>query len=83
MLNKDKTPRQYRHIDPEKLDTSDIPPIGGTNADCLADSLLDIIQLALESGMTQPDVDEAMKRVTDTLADQERFRFRLHIRDEK
>lgn len=81
MLNKDKTPRDFKHIDPENLPPSEGPPYKGTNGECLADGLLDVIQIALQSGMTQQDVDEAMKIVTYTLAVQERHRFRLLVKD--
>ena len=79
MLNKDRTPRTYKHVDPKKLPESDLPPYRGTIAECLADALLDVIQIGMETGIGQQDVDEAMRLVTDTLADQERFRFRLHV----
>lgn len=80
MLNPDKTPRQYRLIDPDKLDTEDVgPPIPGTNADCLADGILDVIQVGLASGMTLEDVDTALRKVQDVVATQERFKFRLHL----
>jgi hypothetical protein len=81
MLNKDKTPRDFKHLDPENLPESDGPRYVGTNAECLADGILDIIQMALGTGMSQQDVDGAMKIVNDTLAEQERHRFRLHVKD--
>lgn len=81
MLNKDKSPREYAHIDPNNLPPSDKPPYQGTRAECLADAILDVIQAGLEAGLAQADVDAAMKIVTDTLAEQERHRFRLHVRD--
>lgn len=81
MLNKDKTQRTYKHLDPENLPESVMPPYEGTNAACLADALLDVIQVTVEAGMTQQDVDDAMEIVTDTLAEQERQRFRLHIKE--
>lgn len=80
MLNPDRTPRTYKHIDPEALPESKGPPHPGTNAECLADGLLDILQIALETGLTQDEVDEAMQIVQNTLAAQERYRFRLHVR---
>jgi hypothetical protein len=83
MLNKDKSPREYAHIDPNNLPPSDKPPYQGTRAECLADALLDVIQASMEAGITQAEVDGAMKIVTDTLAEQERHRFRLHINDTK
>jgi hypothetical protein len=81
MLNKDKSPRTYKHIDPENMPESTLPPYQGTNAECLADALLDVLQVAMESGMQQSDVDEAMRIVADTLAEQERHKFRLHLKD--
>lgn len=68
MLNRDRTRRQYRLLEPDKLPPSNLPPPRGTNAEVLADGLLDIIQLALETGMTLRDVEEAMREVDDTLA---------------
>jgi hypothetical protein len=81
MLNKDKTPREYAHIDPDNLPVSNKPPYKGTRAECLADAILDVIQAGLAAGLEQKDVDEAMRTVTDTLAMQERHRFRLHVKD--
>lgn len=81
MLNQDKTPRDFKHIDPDNLPESSGPPYQGTPGECLADGILDIIQIGMQTGMTQQDVDEAMKIVMDTLAQQERHRFRLHVKD--
>lgn len=69
--------RAYRFIDPAQIDTSDIMPVPGTNAECLSEALLDVIMVAQDSGMTEQDVDEAMRRVLDYLAGQERAKFRL------
>ena len=78
----DKKPiREYRFIDPSTIDTSDVPEIEGTNAQCLADALLDIIQLSLDSGMTPADVEEAMHIVAETRANVERARFTLHVKE--
>ena len=75
----DKTRRDYRFIDPDKIDTSDVEPFYGTNAECLSEALLDVIMVAQDSGMTEQDVDEAIHIVSDYLANQERSKFRLHI----
>lgn len=71
--------RDYRFINPDDIDTTDVEPIPGTNGQCLADAILDIIMVGQDSGMTDEDVDEAMRIVTDYLASQERNKFRLHI----
>lgn len=74
----DGTPRTYKHLDPDALPPTTHPPYRGTRAECLADALLDVVQIALESSMSQEDVDEAMTIVNRTLAMQERLRFRVH-----
>ena len=79
----EKTTRDYRFIDPDKLDTSNVPHIEGTNAQCLADAILDIIQLSLESGMTAADVEEAMQIISDTRASLNRAKFTLHVREKE
>jgi len=78
-----KPVREYRFLDPDSIDTSDVPHIEGSNAQCLADALLDIIQLSLDSGMTPADVEEAMEIVSETRANVERARFTLHVREEE
>lgn len=70
---------RYRFVDPEALDTSDIGLIPGSNADCLRDSLLDIVHIALDSGMTMDDVDAALAEVVDHVAGLNR-RFKIHRR---
>ena len=80
--NKTQLDREYRFIDPDNIDTTGIEPPTGTNAECLADSLLDIIQLSMHHGMTEADVDEAMTRIQDKLAEKRRSRFRLHSKDD-
>lgn len=42
--------RSYRFIDPEALDNEKVPEVEGTLEQCLADGLLDIIQLAESRG---------------------------------
>ena len=69
--------RQYRFIDPDNIDTTGIEPPKGTNAECLADSLLDIIQLSMHHGMTDEDVDQALEVVSDFRAQVRRARFRV------
>jgi hypothetical protein len=71
--------RDYRFIDPDKIDTSNVEPVPGTNGQCLADALLDVIMVGQDSGMTDADVDEALRIVNDYLAGQERRKFRLHV----
>lgn len=71
--------RDYRFINPDDIDTTNVNPVPGTNAQCLADAVLDVIMVGQDSGMTESDVDEAMKIVADYLASQERAKFRLHV----
>lgn len=71
--------RDYRFIDPDSIDTTNVEPIPGSNGQCLADAILDIIMVGQDSGMSDADVDEAMRIVTDYLASQERNKFRLHV----
>lgn len=78
-MNPKNEKRDYRFIDPDSIDTTDVEPIPGTNGQCLADAILDIIMVGQDSGMTDADVDEALRIVTDYLAGQERNKFRLHI----
>jgi len=82
MKNENSLDREYRYIDPDNIDTTGVEPPQGTNAECLSDSLLDIIQLAMHHGMTEEDVDEALKKVHETLAQKQRSRFKLHVKDE-
>tara|TARA_R110002072_G_scaffold292348_2_gene460940 strand:+ start:656 stop:898 length:243 start_codon:yes stop_codon:yes gene_type:complete len=70
--------RQYRFIDPNNIDTTGVEPPAGTNAECLADSLLDIIQLSMHHGMNDEDVDEALEVVQEHWAQQNRSQFKLH-----
>jgi len=79
----DKPIREYRFIDPKTIDTSNVPHVEGSNAQCLADGILDIIQLSLDSGMTLLDVIEAMEIVEKTRALVERPRFTLHVKEEE
>ena len=69
--------REYRFIDPDNIDTTGVEPPEGTNAECLADSLLDIIQLSMHHGMTVEDVDEALAKVEDFRAQLHRKKFRV------
>jgi len=73
-------PRKYRFINPDEIDTTDIGPIKGTYAECLADALMDIIQLSLESGMADSDVDKALQKVSELRASGRRSRFTLHVK---
>lgn len=82
MKDKKHLDRDYRFIDPDNIDTTGVEPPTGTNAECLADSLLDIIQLSMHHGMTEEDVDEALGKVHDALAERKRSAFRLHVKDE-
>jgi hypothetical protein len=77
--NPKNTKRDYRFINPDEIDTSDVEPIPGTNGQCLADALLDVIMVGQDAGMSDGDVDEALRIVHDYLAGQERNKFRLHI----
>lgn len=81
MPDKHKLERDYRFIDPDELDTSNIPEISGTVEECLADALLDIIQLALEKGLARDGVERALSMVHDALARQSRAGFKLHVRE--
>lgn len=82
-MAKKNEPREYRFLDPEELDTSEVGHIEGTYAECLADALLDIIQLSLASGMTESDVDEALLKVEQARADMQRAKFTLHIKEDE
>lgn len=73
--------RDYRFINPEEINPGTEEP-EGTNAECLADSLLDIIQIALVHGMEVSEVEEALEIIQDTLAKSQRSRFKLHSKDE-
>ena len=75
--------REYRFIDPDDIDTSDVGPILGTNAQCLADALLDIIQVSLASGMTNQDVEDAMQMVIAGRAALVRPKFKLHVKEKE
>lgn len=79
-LDQENEPRRYRFIDPDAIDTSGIGPIAGTYAECLGDALMDIIQLSLDSGMADADVDEALDRVAELRARGRRSRFTLHVK---
>ena len=74
-----KPDREFRFIEPEKIDTSEMENIDGTVIDVLKDVILDIIQLAEAEGMTEDDADEAIRRVFDFRAERNRDRFTLHV----
>ncbi len=82
MKDKKYLDREYRFIDPDNIDTTGVETPTGTNAECLADSLLDIIQLAMHHGMTEQDVDEALEKIHDVLAKSKRSAFRLISKDD-
>jgi hypothetical protein len=70
-------PYEYRLIDPERLDASPGAPVSGTNEEVLRDGLLDVIHVALESGITHDDVDGALAQVLEHVARLSRSRFRV------
>ena len=73
--------REYRFLNEDDLN-KDVTPSGETNVDALSGGLLDVIQVAIESGMTHDDVDEALRRVESYLARHRRSTFKLHIKDD-
>jgi hypothetical protein len=79
-MTKKNEPREYRFIDPDKIDTSKVGPIKGTYAQCLGDALMDIIQLSLDSGMSDEDVDKALRFVHEQRASGRRAAFTLHVK---
>lgn len=70
-------PYKFVHVDPERLPESSGPPYIGTNAECLRDGLLDVIEIAVRSGMTLDDVDAAVAGVIEHVARMNRSRIRL------
>jgi hypothetical protein len=77
-----REPRPYRFLDPDKIDTTGMDPIEGTNAQCLADALLDVFQLSADAGFTEEELEEALTIFTDGVARRQRLKFRLHIKDD-
>lgn len=70
----------YRHVDPKHLPPSDGSPYAGTNAECLRDGLLDVVHIALDTGMTMDDVDAALAQVVEHVAGLHRERFKVHAK---
>ena len=83
--------REFKYLDPKKIDENiearqatgevidDDPHL--SSEDVLVETLLDLCQLAEGEGMTEDEVDSAVKRVIDFRADRNRSRFRLHTGD--
>jgi hypothetical protein len=71
-------PYEYVLVDPTNLPESSGPPFRGTNGECLAAAFLDVLHVALDSGMTQEDVDEALSKTIEHVAHLNRERFRVH-----
>lgn len=69
--------RDYRYIDPDNLEVEGIEEPTGSNAQCLADAMLDILQLGESEGMSKQDVDEAMRIVAETRSEMNRPQFKL------
>lgn len=71
-------PYTFKLVDPSLHSEAVGPPYKGTNADCLRDGLLDVIHIALDSGMALSEVDAALAQVVDHVARVHRERFKLH-----
>lgn len=68
----------YRHIDPDNLPETDDPPFQGSQSECFAEACLDVIHIALDSGMTMDEMNAAMLQVVDHVARLNRERFKVH-----
>jgi len=72
--------REYRYIDPQRIEESEAVPVDDTPANILYESLLDVLQLAAAEGMTEDTIDDVLQRILNYRAGQVRKRFTLHTR---
>lgn len=81
----------YKYLNPEKINKRieeqeaagelvDKHP-NETAEDVLFGTLFELCQLAEDQGLTEDEVDSALRRVLDARADRLRSRFRLHTND--
>ena len=79
------TDRDYKYIDMEKVNESiangEVEPADDEPVNVLYETLLDLLQLAQEEGMTEEEIDSVVRRVNDYRASRVRNRFRLHTGD--
>lgn len=72
----------YRYIDidqiNEDIESGKAETVQDPPGDVLFGTLLDLLQLAENEGMTEAEIDDVMRRIVDHRADQCRARFRLH-----
>jgi len=67
--------RKYKYIDPEKIRETEMDD---EPANILYESILDVLQLAAEEGMSQDELGIVVSRVVDYRASRHRSRLRLH-----
>jgi hypothetical protein len=74
--------RDYKYIDMDRvnkrIEEGEIEDDGASPEDVLYETLLDLLQLAENEGMTEDEVDLVVRRVNDYRANRNRERFRLH-----
>ena len=73
--------RDYKYLDMEELRATPLEPVEDPCDVVLHNALLDIIQLAEESGMSVDEVDGVLRGIIDDRAVKVRSKFTLHIRD--
>jgi len=74
--------REYKYIDIDKINRSEIQPTEGTCEDVLFDGLTDVIQLAEAEGMSEEEIESVLRRIAEYRADRNRRRFTLHTNDD-
>jgi len=73
--------REYKYLDMEELRATPLEPVDDPCDVVLTNALLDIIQLAEESGMEEEEIDTVLRGIIDSRAIRVRSKFTLHIRD--
>ena len=78
--------REMKYIDMDRvnrrIEEGDIcEPDDAPPTDVLYETLLDLLQVARNEGLTVDEIDEVLRRLSDYRAGENRERFRLHVRE--
>ena len=71
--------RDYKYLDVDKIREGPLDPVDDPCDIVLENALLDIVQLAEESGMEGDDVDRVLRKIIDDRTQRLRNRFTLHL----
>ena len=75
-----KPAREYKYLDIDALNASEIEPVSEPPEAVLFDGLLDIIQLAQAHGLASEAVDRVLARIVEGRADEFRSSFKIHFK---